>query len=438
LDASQGISKITDDLSPYTVNDSLTVTQPLPMTDIDDELNTRHLYVSVLTKPMRRATVNFKYRYEQRENTIPVLPWQYVRGDASDQPPALKAVFNQPHEIEKDQYTVEGSMRLSNGMRFTLGYDYNEVGRSFSAVDDTEEDVYRAEFKFRVADKVVTRIDYEYSDLAASTYDWNQAFFNTYTVEQINQIPDNQRFTNHPLLRQYHLATHTESRGGVNINWLVNDEWNVMLDFDYSDTDYDETELGLRSASNQLTNLSISYTPSDTFTSFLWFNISGNEMEQRGRAFRGGIEKPANDIYAPLAEGSDPDRNWDVTQDGENESLGAGFKWEVIENKFDIEADYVFVSTVIEDTIDVFGAQDLIGEDLPDIESDMHHFKLAGNYHVSKELTFRFHYDYYRFESEDWALDGVQLDTLSKVLTLGQKNPDETVNVFSVTALYRF
>jgi long-subunit fatty acid transport protein len=108
------------------------------------------------------------------------------------------------------------------------------------------------------------------------------------------------------------------------------------------------------------------------------------------------------------------------------------------ENKLALTADYVYVSTTIEDSFEVFGARDLVGEDLPDQETKLHQFSLAMNYHWRPECSFRFSYEYYKYDSEDWAMDGVGLDTISKVLTLGEESPNEKINVLSLSALYRF
>lgn len=440
VDASQGSSEINDELelSPYTINSHLLVTEPLPISRINDSLDTSHFYVSLLMKPWKRISFNAKYRFEGRENNLPVLPWQYVRGDAADQPDAIRSIYNQPHDIEKDQYTFESTLRTAKGGRLTLGYDFNQEWRTFSSVDETEEDVFRIELKKRFFDKLVTRFEYSYADFAASVYNWSQSYFNTYTVDQINLIPDNQRFSNHPLLRQYHLANHENQKAKVNFNYAINNKWNMAMDYNYTVRDYDETELGLTSTEQQQVNLSTNYVASKDLLAYFWFNYSSNEMEQTGRAFRGGIEKPANEIYPPFPEGSDPARNWDLLETGETQSLGAGIEWSPIPNKLDISIDYTFVNSAIEDSFTVYGAPDLSGEDLPDVTSDLHHLKFTGSYHYSPKLSLKLNYEYYRFDNEDWALDGVEESTMDKVLSLGLTAPNEVINILSLSTMYRF
>ncbi|MDH5737687.1 MAG: MtrB/PioB family decaheme-associated outer membrane protein, partial [Gammaproteobacteria bacterium] len=438
VDASQGKSEVDDTLSAYTINEFLVVNEAPPINEIDDSLDTSHFYVSLLTSPWKKMTVNAKYRFEARENNLPVMRWNYVRGDGYDQFDPMKSTYNQPHRTEKDEYTLEGTLRFGGGSRLTVGYDFNKVWRTFSSVDETEEDVYRIEYKTRFFDKLTARIEYNWADLGASEYNWEQSYYNTYTIEQINLIPDNQRFNNHPMLRQYHLANHEYQTVKASLDLPVNEKWNLSMDINYVTRDYDETELGLKSIDQQQLNFHAQYTPAKDLAVYFWLTWDNNEMDQTGRAFRGGVEKPANDIYPPYPEGSDPARNWDLTETGDAVSLGFGFEWELIPNKLDISTDYSFVKTTIEDRFTVYGAWDLAGENMPDITSDMHHLEFTGSYHFSSSFSLKFRYEYYRYVSEDWAMDGVSMSTMDKVLSLGMTSPDEVINVISATALYRF
>jgi hypothetical protein len=178
--------------------------------------------------------------------------------------------------------------------------------------------------------------------------------------------------------------------------------------------------------------------PSETLVAYAWIAYGQNDMDQSGRAYRGGIEKPANVVTPPFPQGSDVTRNWDMNEADTTQSVGAGVNWQIVENKVVLVADYVYVNTDIEDTFNVYGASDLAGTDLPDLETRLHQLSLAVNYYWRPECTFRFGYEYYRYVSEDWALDGVVPDTMNKVLWLGEESPDDVVNVLSLSASYRF
>jgi opacity protein-like surface antigen len=62
---------------------------------------------------------------------------------------------------------------------------------------------------------------------------------------------------------------------------------------------------------------------------------------------------------------------------------------------------------------------------------------LAMNYEVSERMDLNFGLRYERFETADWALDGVQPDTIPAVLTMGADAYDYDVWVVGIGVRYR-
>ena len=48
-----------------------------------------------------------------------------------------------------------------------------------------------------------------------------------------------------------------------------------------------------------------------------------------------------------------------------------------------------------------------------------------------------FSYQFYSYEEDNWAIDGVTADTMDKVLFTGEKAPDDSIHVFGVSVLYQ-
>lgn len=424
-------------LLPYTANPLLTVATALPTSQLDD-LDTASFYVGLIANPTRRVSLNFKYWYEERDNTMARFPWLYVRGDSRDQPVARRAIFNNPQHVTKERISSEVTFRTTGRTRYTLIYDYEEVTRSLVSVEETEEDKLSAIVKLYPWDKFSVRFEIAHSDLAASTYQWAESFFNRFTVEQINMIPDNRRWTNHPLLRQDNLANRQSYFAKANITYWPVDSLNFIFEGDYQYHDYDKSVLGLRSRSQVMLNLSANYTPDSSVNIYGWLNYGAFETEQSGRSFRGGVEQPANEILPPLPQGSDPTRDWEVEEEVETLGFGAGVKWIVVQDKFDLTADYVYTKTTIEHDFSTNGATDILGVPLPEVDSLLHQLVVSGNYHVGKNLSLQWKYQYFRFSDEDWARNGVNVSTLPKVLGLGERNPNEVINMISMGMTYRY
>ena len=74
----------------------------------------------------------------------------------------------------------------------------------------------------------------------------------------------------------------------------------------------------------------------------------------------------------------------------------------------------------------------------PDLKTRLHSARLYIRYPVKKNLVLRFDYYKERFSSEDWALDGVAVDTIPTLLTLGQTSPDYNVTVLGTVLEYAF
>jgi hypothetical protein len=77
-------------------------------------------------------------------------------------------------------------------------------------------------------------------------------------------------------------------------------------------------------------------------------------------------------------------------------------------------------------------------QDLPDLKSKLHRVSLRLDYAYKEDLTYRFMYAYERLRTDDFALDGVGLDSFNDVLGVNESSPDYDAHVFGVTMLYRF
>ena len=94
--------------------------------------------------------------------------------------------------------------------------------------------------------------------------------------------------------------------------------FNMLLQAD----DYDKSYLGLRDAAWERYHFTASYTVASDLTATLYGGLDRYESEQLGRAFRGGAEKNAFEIYYPLPQASDPSRDWRL--DASDEAISVG------------------------------------------------------------------------------------------------------------------
>ena len=305
------------------------------------------------------------------------------------------------------------------------------------SVGETETDTYRLVVRATPAAALSSRLSWSFADRKADDYQFDESFFTRRTLEFINQTPEDQRFDNHPALSQYHLANAETDEVKLDLGYSGFERWYLAADVKWRDINYDQSIFGLIEAESWHYGLDVQYSPDDALSLFGYLNYTRYEPDSAGRSFAGGAEKVATDTVPPLAQGSDPTRDWSVDVEDQAVTLGGGVRWDYSEN-LTLEAQYVFVDTTSETSFGSGGAADLDTTSLPDIETTLHSFSLNADYRWRDSVTLVFSYQYYNYSEDDWALDGTTYDTLDDVLLLNERPDDEAVNLFGVSWRYAF
>jgi len=73
----------------------------------------------------------------------------------------------------------------------------------------------------------------------------------------------------------------------------------------------------------------------------------------------------------------------------------------------------------------------------PKQKTDLHSLRLTLNYQWREKTTLRMSYWYERYRSDDFALDGVEFDTVPNVLALGANAHRYSVNTVMISVVYR-
>ena len=435
FDGSYAVAEQDQDYLDYSINPAASLSQPLPRTSFDGEAQTGTLNAKLWLRPLRKLDIDIFFKGRERDYDNPRDGYRYIRGDGSRQPEQKLAVYNTSHHFISQTTGVEASYRLPKRSRLQFEYAYEEIERENAAVEETEEDRFTLGYRIQPWDNFTARAELLYGNRSADTYNWDQRYYALLDVELINATPDNQRYINHPELSQFHLANREQEQGKLDLSWLPADNWNLNFNLLVRNDDYDKTYTGLRYSYWERYHLSASYNPSKDLSATLYGGYDRFEAEQMGRAFRGGSEKNAFAIYPPLPQASDPDRDWRTDTTDSSVTVGANLHWQ-LSDSLELEADYSFVDTESDQEFRTYGASDLNPEDLPTVATTLHHFAASGTWHMREDLAFKMDYQYYRYSSDDWALQGVQADTIDQVLTFGARNPNEKIHYVGVSAIY--
>jgi hypothetical protein len=369
---------------------------------------------------------------------MPREGWQYVLGDASPQLPPSGRLYNTAHDYHKDTWGIEGSFSLPLKSKLWLTYEYLDVERDNAAVMESEEDRYKLRYRLPIRSNLNLRVEALYGDRDADEYVWDQSYYARLDAERINTTPDSQRYLNHPLLSQYHLATREQVETKLDLDWQPNAAWNLALNLLYRENDYDETALGLTDEEFSSASFTASWVVSDSLVLTGWTSLNEYESRQLGRAFRGGAEKNAFEVLPPLPQASDPARNWDTDVEDEVISLGVGAEWQVSDS-MSLSATYSYMDTESDYDFANGGGDGLSSDPLPsDYENTMHHLILEGVWHYRENMSIGLNYQYWNYDSEDWAVNGVDENTIDKVLTLGVEPADEDLHYIGTSIIYRW
>jgi MtrB/PioB family decaheme-associated outer membrane protein len=438
VDGSYAKTEQDQNFAAYTVNENLSAPVPVPRSSLDGELETYSLDARVFYRPWRKLKLEGWFHGQERDYDVPRDGYQYVLGDGGNQVDPNLTVYNSAHDYTSNEGGIEGSYPLPWKSKLWLTYEYEEIERENSAVDKTEEDRYKLRYRIPILSTLSSRLEVLYAERAADTYHWDQSYYSLLDTGLINQTPDNRRYITHPLLSQYHLANRDRTDVRLNLDWQPGLQWNVSTNLLWREDDYNETELGLSEEKVKRAALTASWVPNSRLSLTAYTSYDDYEREQTNRAFRGGVEKNAFEIYPPLPQASDPSRNWGVDNEDEVITVGFGVEWQPRDN-ISLMADYSYVNTDSDYDFSNGGAADLSTEPLPaDDESEQHHLILEGAYHLRENLSIKVNYQYWNYDSEDWAIHDLSANSIDKVLTLGEQEADEDLHYIGTSIIYRW
>lgn len=437
FDGSYAVAQQDQALLPYSANPSLSVVESLPRDSFDGEVASTHSRARLQWQLRPKLDLQLGYRLRDRDYSAPRDGYRYIPGDGGDQSRPELTVYNRSHDLRSQTLELEAGYRLPLRGKLALGYAREEIQRRNAATEDTVEDRYSLEYRVQPWQSLGAKLGLTWADRAADTYQWDQSFFALLDGALINATPDSQRYSNHPLLSQYYLANREQQQVKLDLNYLPDPRWSLNLNLLWREDDFDKSELGVTGTRLQSLQLAASYLPYAGLQLNLHAGLDRYEADQGSRAFRGGQEKNAFATQAPLPQASDPARNWFLANRDDSLVLGGYLQWQPRE-QLEFELDYRFVDTRARQDFSPVAAADLDPSSLPDVDTRLHQFDASGLWHWREAVSLRLQYRYYRYQSDDWAWQGVQANTIDKVLSFGQRNPNETVHYVGLSVLYRW
>jgi MtrB/PioB family decaheme-associated outer membrane protein len=381
-------------LLPYTINPTLPA-DALPRDRLDGEVDTTNYALTVTSRPLPKARLRLAYRYDERDNTTSRALWSRVIADSF---PSGDDELNTPYSFERTRLDVSGSYRLARFMRLSGGYERKVLDRDYQEVAEQTEDTgwIRATLRdgswveFIVEGGTARRDIDRYDETVATSFGQN------------------------PLLRKYNLAYRYREFGELGINLApIERPFSLGFSFRFNDDSYTRSTLGLTDSDSKHYSADFNYTLSEETSLYLLAGLEEINAAQVGSA---SFSTPT----------------WKAVHEDSFHHYGGGLSIRQIGESGRLTLDYV--RTEGETAINMI--ENGTPGPFPDLESEMDSLRLRFSYQQSDRLDIDVSVRYERFATKDWAIEGVEPDTISSILALGEDTYDYDVWVLGVGFRY--
>jgi len=387
---------------------------PLPRNSLDGEVWQTNAQVRLAYRPSSKFRLDATYRFDDRDNQTPVDNWNGVVADGSQS----YNYENNPESYQHNQIDLTGNWRIGSITNLHAGYQYDLMYREFAS--STEK------FDFDTQEnKLFARLNIQ-PGMA-----WNLALYGETSDRSLNNfdpVP-----SQNPYISPYYVADRKRNQVGALVEYLPSNNWNFGAKAEYNIDDYDESQYGLIETETPSLTLDAAYHPSKDITTYAYYTREDVTSQQKG-------------ILATIAD-IIPVNNWQADFDDSMDTFGLGGKIAGIGGKWDVGLDLVYNKS--KGKIDITDLGNLTTSSYPDLKTELASAKLWTQYNQSKKLSYRFYYWYEDYEADNWALDGLQADSLIDIpsaapgeftdyLLTGEQTQDYNASVIGVSVVYLF
>lgn len=375
---------------PYTINGALSPAA-LPRSSLGGEVNTFDASVGLYTRLNEQMNFQAQYQQHEQDNNTPRATYNYVTADTSN---TSNPRANFPYGFRQRKLQVEGDYRPEPEHKYSGGYDFQTVDRTYQEVDTTTEHGVWGRYKTEVKENLQLSVRVERSKRDGDSY------------QPVTEIVP----AENPLLRKYNLADRTRDKAAIIVSNKLRK--NVQLNFvtEYAKDDYTDSDLGLQQSKQ--------------------FNVSLGMQYQMSPAMQLSADYTLNDINSRQA-GSLAATNWTANNDESVDVAHMGLAYQPLKSRLALGADYAYAYSTGKTSITT-------GDAFPELTSKRHTLTLYGDYELNEKSVVHVYYRYENYREQNWAIDGVAPNTIPRVLTLGEVSPDYNIGLFAVTLRYRF
>jgi MtrB/PioB family decaheme-associated outer membrane protein len=377
-----------------TLNPSLS--QSLPRNSLDGRVDTTNANLKIVSAVTDRLRLNATYTYNDRDNKTPQAAYTWVTTDSFASPLPRT---NLPYSFTQDTIKLSADYRATAHLKTSVGFNHDRRERTYQETDETRENTFWGKVIARTRDNLNLTLKLAHADRDQSDY---------VAVAGIDP-PEN------PLLIKYNMADRTRDSVGLRLDAAAAETVNVGLGLDVSKDKYPDSQLGLISGDGF--NLSGDVSAMLTKLTSLHFFLNHEKIQSK-----------------QVGSATFSTADWFAENNDTINVIGIGVKHMVMENKFDIGADYTTSRSKGRITVDT----GVPTATFPDLVTQLDSLKLYATYRLKDNISLQGAYWYETYDTENWMLNGVTPSTIPNVLTFGEQSPSYHVNVISLSVRYKF
>ena len=387
-----------DNYLPATINSNL-VTAALPRNNLAGDIDTLNYNLRISTRPTRDAYLSFAVQYSERDNNSPINDYEQVDTDVFVSVPRS----NIPYSFSRKKTSMTIRHRLPMDFKLSAGIENGSHERTLLRSSRTDEDAIWAELSSNLFSMIDFRIKLADESRRHTTVDWLSVF-----VSQEN-----------PSMQKFNMADRERDELSASLSISPIDMLAISITADTTEDDYFNSHIGLTNAEQESYTIDISLSPTKNL--YLYAFAAQETIDSM---MVGSTLFTAPDWFQP---------NWSAHQKDIIDTIGFGFELAELFEKFTLGVDYNKSES----------AGDIIllptpTEAFPTLTTDLDSTNLYLKYGLNKSMALQLKYLTESYNSNDWALDNVEPDTIPTVLTLGQDSFNYDVDSFSLAFNYRF
>jgi MtrB/PioB family decaheme-associated outer membrane protein len=368
----------------------------LPSQSLNGRADTFNANLKLTATPMDGLRLNGSYARDVRDNRSASQAYPAV---STDMFLGASARTNLPYSFWQDRFKLIADYRGPGSLKTSGGIEQDNRERSYQEVVTTRETTVWATIAGTAFETLAMSFKLSHANRDNSSYG----------VATWVDPAEN------PLLRKFNMAERQRNAAKFRADWTANDKLTVGFNVDLSDDDYSKSTIGLTSGHSYSVGGDMAYALSEQTQLRLFAQGEDIRSKQAG-----------SESYARA--------DWSTKIEDSFGIVGMGVKHLAMAGKLELGADLAFARSRSNVTVDT--ASPSAG--FPAVTTSTDRFKLYATYQLKENLSVIGSYWYERYDTKNWALDGVGPGTVYNLLAFGVQPPRYNENVVRLGLRYRF